>query len=168
MTSPAQAPALRIERIGAFLLVTFNQPEQRNPLGPEVVAGLYQALDTAEADAGIRALAIRGAGPVFCAGGNLGNFADRLAAPPDTDGGARSSAPRITLPAVPSSVSQSPSPKVHPPRLAVLARSSTESSVTPQTQGLPLKEGNVLVFLKVSFVFSLSSAPSRLDLSRDR
>ena len=87
MTSTAQAPAIRIERIGAFLLVTFNQPEQRNPLGPEVVAGLYQALDTAEADAGIRALAIRGAGPVFCAGGNLGNFADRLAAPPDTDGG---------------------------------------------------------------------------------
>ena len=86
MTSTAQAPAIRIERIGAFLLVTFNQPEQRNPLGPEVVAGLYQALDTAEADAGIRALAIRGAGPVFCAGGNLGNFADRLAAPPDADG----------------------------------------------------------------------------------
>ena len=87
MTSTAQAPALRIERIGAFLLVTFNQPEQRNPLGPEVVAGLYQALDTADADAGIRALAIRGAGTVFCAGGNLGNFADRLAAPPDADGG---------------------------------------------------------------------------------
>jgi len=87
MTTPVAAPALKVERVGAFLLVTFNQPEMRNPLGPEVVAGLAAALDTAEADAGIRALAIRGAGPVFSAGGNLGNFAARLAAPPDADGG---------------------------------------------------------------------------------
>lgn len=84
--------------------------------------------------------------------------------PPVTDGGASGSAPRITLPLVPSSVSSSPSPKSHPPRLAVLERSSTESSETPQTQGLPLK-----VFFErkeVSFFLFLDLGPSRT--SRDR
>lgn len=75
-----------VERIGAFSLITLNQPEMRNPLGPEVVAGLSAALADAEGDLAIRAIAIRGAGSVFSAGGNLGNFEDRLAMPRNADG----------------------------------------------------------------------------------
>jgi len=83
--SAADQP-LRVERIGDFQLITFNQPELRNPLGPEVVAALEAALDTAEGDASIRAIAIRGAGAAFSAGGNLGNFEERIKAPPGADG----------------------------------------------------------------------------------
>lgn len=85
-TEPTQDAALRVERAGAFLLVTFNQPQMRNPLGPEMVAALTQALGAAERDEAIRAVAFRGAGPVFSAGGNLGNFEARIAAPRGPDG----------------------------------------------------------------------------------
>ncbi|MFA7268321.1 MAG: enoyl-CoA hydratase-related protein [Sterolibacterium sp.] len=77
---------LKTERVGAFLLITFNQPEIRNPLGPDVVSALAEALTAAETDASIRAVAIRGAGTVFSAGGNLGNFAERSVLPLNPDG----------------------------------------------------------------------------------
>ena len=77
---------LHEENIEGFLLLTFNQPEARNPLGPEVVAALTAALDRAETNAQVRALILRGYGSVFSAGGNLGNFKDRLAAPMNADG----------------------------------------------------------------------------------
>ena len=91
---------------------------------------------------------------------------------PDTDGGASGSAPRMTLPAVPSSVSSSPSPNSQPPRLAVLARSSTESSETPQTQGLPLGKRRLFYrfLMKGEFFFlqPRGAAPlsSNLDCGR--
>lgn len=47
--------------------------------------------------------------------------------PEATDVAASGSAPRMTLPAVPSSVSSSPSLKAQPPKIAVLVLSSTES-----------------------------------------
>lgn len=77
---------LRVEDVGAFKLITFNQPEIRNPLGPEVVSALAAALTVAEEDAVIRAVVIRGAGAVFSAGGNLGNFEERIALPLNPDG----------------------------------------------------------------------------------
>lgn len=77
---------LKVERVGAFLLLTFNQPEMRNPLSPEVVNALASAVADAEADEAIRAIAIRGAGPTFSAGGNLDNFEERLALPLNPDG----------------------------------------------------------------------------------
>jgi len=83
---PMQDAPLRAERAGAFLLITFNQPAMRNPLGPEVVAALADALAAAGHDAAIRAVAFRGAGTVFSAGGNLGNFEARIGAPRGPDG----------------------------------------------------------------------------------
>ena len=78
---------LKVERVGDFQLITFNQPALRNPLGPEVVAGLTQALFAAEGDDTIRAIAIRGEGAVFSSGGNLGNFEERIKTPLNADGG---------------------------------------------------------------------------------
>ncbi|MCK9284123.1 MAG: enoyl-CoA hydratase-related protein [Rhodocyclaceae bacterium] len=86
MTTKNNLPIVRVERVGAFQLITFNQPEIRNPLGPEVVDALTAALTAAEADAGIRAIAIRGAGTTFSAGGSLGNFEERIAMPLNADG----------------------------------------------------------------------------------
>jgi isohexenylglutaconyl-CoA hydratase len=82
----ATASPVQEENIQDFLLLSFNQPEARNPLGPEVIAALTSAIDRAEADSSIRAVILRGYGAVFSAGGNLGNFQDRLAAPMNADG----------------------------------------------------------------------------------
>lgn len=83
-TAPGEV--LGVERVGAFQLITFNQPEMRNPLGPEVVNALSAALTAAATDKAIRAIAIRGTGAVFSAGGNLGNFEERIAMPLNADG----------------------------------------------------------------------------------
>ena len=77
---------VRIEWVGGFLLLTLNQPEIRNPLGPEVTAALADALTGAEPDDRIRAIVLRGAGEVFSAGGNLGSMQERLKAAPPAAG----------------------------------------------------------------------------------
>ncbi len=58
--------------------VTLSRPETRNALAPEMVAELTRVLELAEADAGVRALVLRGSQGFFCAGGNIGNFKSRL------------------------------------------------------------------------------------------
>ena len=78
------ADALKVERAGAFLLITFNRPESRNSLDPDVIAALDDVFDRAEGDEGLRAVAIRGAGPTFCAGGNFSKFGERMQAPAPT------------------------------------------------------------------------------------
>ena len=44
------SPPVKVEKVGSFLLITLNQPEIRNPLGPEVTAALADALTGAEPD----------------------------------------------------------------------------------------------------------------------
>ena len=51
--------------------VTLNQPERRNALSEELVAGLRAHLATALADARVRAIVLTGAGAAFCAGADL-------------------------------------------------------------------------------------------------
>jgi methylglutaconyl-CoA hydratase len=51
--------------------ITLNQPERRNALSEEIVAGLLRHLSAALADARVRAIVITGAGPAFCAGADL-------------------------------------------------------------------------------------------------
>lgn len=85
-TTLPDASVLHVNQAGAFLVLTFNQPRMRNPLGPEVVQALSEALSKAQDDASCRAIVIRGAGEVFSAGGNLGNLQERLAASPAPDG----------------------------------------------------------------------------------
>ena len=52
--------------------ITINRPERRNSLNPNVMAGLNQYLDQAEADPGISAIILTGAGGNFCSGADLG------------------------------------------------------------------------------------------------
>ncbi|MCL1962279.1 MAG: enoyl-CoA hydratase-related protein [Desulfovibrionaceae bacterium] len=83
---------LLVHRRHDVLFVTLNQPATRNALGPDMVAELDRALALAESDASVRALALRGAGGFFCAGGNVGSFKSRLdadAAPGDDPVAAR-------------------------------------------------------------------------------
>ena len=97
MNTSEKDEAIQQETIAGFLLLTFNQPDIRNPLGPNVVAALSSAIDQASLDPSIRAVVLRGYGSVFSAGGNLGNFQERLAAPVIGGRNQRSAAARLGL-----------------------------------------------------------------------
>jgi methylglutaconyl-CoA hydratase len=51
--------------------LTLDRPERRNALSAELVVELTAAFRRAEADDAIRVIALRGAGPDFCAGADL-------------------------------------------------------------------------------------------------
>lgn len=51
--------------------ITLNQPEKRNALSDDIVAGLLGHLRAAIDDARVRAIVITGAGTAFCAGADL-------------------------------------------------------------------------------------------------
>ena len=56
---------------GDIAWITLNQPEKRNALTDEIVAGLLGHLTTAIHDPRVRAIVITGAGTAFCAGADL-------------------------------------------------------------------------------------------------
>ncbi|WP_432262296.1 enoyl-CoA hydratase/isomerase family protein [Cupriavidus sp. TMH.W2] len=57
---------------GAVLWLTINRPERRNAINPAVLDGLHAGIGRANADDGIRAVVITGAGDqAFCAGADL-------------------------------------------------------------------------------------------------
>ena len=59
------------ERRGAVLLVTLNRPERLNAWNDEVEGRYFELLDEAEADPGVRAVVVTGAGRGFCAGADM-------------------------------------------------------------------------------------------------
>ncbi len=61
---------LREDRDGVAWL-TLNRPEQRNALSVALMTALEAALAHVAADAAVRVVVIRGAGPAFCAGHDL-------------------------------------------------------------------------------------------------
>ncbi len=60
------------ERRGAIALITLNNPDKMNALGGTMLADLAADFAAAEADSGVRAVLITGAGRGFCAGAQLG------------------------------------------------------------------------------------------------
>lgn len=64
-------PVLRYEVEGRVATLTLNRPEKRNALNGVLVAALKEALDRAEADEGVRVVAVTGAGKDFCSGADL-------------------------------------------------------------------------------------------------
>lgn len=64
------------------VFVTLNDPARRNALNTPMVDALAQQLAHAEDNTSLRAFVLRGAGGVFCAGGDFGSFKSMLAAPP--------------------------------------------------------------------------------------
>ena len=77
---------LRIETRGAFVFATLDAPATRNALNDAMVAGLGDALASAEAQPDTLALVIRGAGGTFCAGGDFSGFRALMAQPVPADG----------------------------------------------------------------------------------
>ncbi|MCD0448842.1 enoyl-CoA hydratase/isomerase family protein [Actinocorallia sp. API 0066] len=76
---PAEPPAevaepVLLSRDGELLHVTLNRPERRNAYGRQVRDALVEALSLPGHDTSIRRVLLDGAGPVFCAGGDLAEF----------------------------------------------------------------------------------------------
>jgi methylglutaconyl-CoA hydratase len=76
---------LKLDRDGrGILTVTLNLPAKKNALSAQMVADLTQFSDGAAKDAANRVVLLRGAGDVFCAGGDLGWMKQQIEA--DRDG----------------------------------------------------------------------------------
>ncbi len=58
-------------RRGSVMVLTLNRPERLNAMTAPMMAALFAALTAAEADAGVRAVLLLGAGRGFCAGQDL-------------------------------------------------------------------------------------------------
>ncbi|WKK18661.1 enoyl-CoA hydratase [Achromobacter insolitus] len=56
-------------------LITLNRPQQMNALTRRLEAELRHAIDRADADPGVRAIVLTGAGRAFCAGMDMGELA---------------------------------------------------------------------------------------------
>lgn len=61
-----------VDHVGAVGVVTLNRPDKRNALNSELVQHLHTTINQLEADASIRVIVLKGAGPAFCAGADLG------------------------------------------------------------------------------------------------
>lgn len=70
------------ERHGNVLVLTLSDPATRNTLSEQAINGGIEALATAESDATIRCVILRGDGGHFCAGGNINGLQQRRQAGP--------------------------------------------------------------------------------------
>jgi enoyl-CoA hydratase len=66
--------AVLTERRGSVLLITLNRPQVRNAVNAALAAGVAGALDELDAEDGLSAGVLTGAGGFFCAGMDLGAF----------------------------------------------------------------------------------------------
>jgi methylglutaconyl-CoA hydratase len=74
------------------LTVTLNRPDKRNAIDASMIDAFHTALERAELDAGVRVVAVRGAGKDFCAGADLQELLDSADQQPDEN---RASAQRL-------------------------------------------------------------------------
>lgn len=70
----SERPPLRITRDGPRLDVLFDHPAKRNAYSAAMRDLLCEALQLAASDPSIGEVVLRGAGPAFCAGGDLDEF----------------------------------------------------------------------------------------------
>lgn len=63
-----------VEQIERVLRITLNRPEKRNALSHELQRELLEVVELAQDDDDIRVIIIRGAGPSFCSGYDIGGL----------------------------------------------------------------------------------------------
>jgi enoyl-CoA hydratase/carnithine racemase len=71
---PEAGPALRVEREGRQLRITFDRPARRNAFSAAMRDALVEALEVAVSDPSVEEVVLAGAGPAFCSGGDLDEF----------------------------------------------------------------------------------------------
>ena len=67
-------PVVNTTTDGSVRIIELNRPDKRNALNDELIAALKEALLEADADGGLRAIVIRGAGKDFCSGADLASI----------------------------------------------------------------------------------------------
>lgn len=69
----SDAPVMRLveDRDGGVLTLTLDYPARRNALAVPLRDALFEALEAAQGDAGVRALVVTGSGGTFCSGGDI-------------------------------------------------------------------------------------------------
>lgn len=72
--SENREPAVLVIRDGSKARFVLNRPERRNALSVELRDALVEALLLAVSDSSLTQIAISGAGPAFCSGGDLAEF----------------------------------------------------------------------------------------------
>ncbi len=75
------ANAVLSEHHDGVSTITLNRPERLNAINPALLAGLLAAMRAANADEGVRAVVLRGAGRAFCAGDDLKEFSEQSRSP---------------------------------------------------------------------------------------
>lgn len=70
-------PVVEVERSGDELLITLARPHRHNSITAQLRDELHAALAVAVADDSIASVILRGSGPSFCSGGDLGEFGSR-------------------------------------------------------------------------------------------
>jgi len=76
-------PAVRLERRGAggaVAWIILDRPDRLNPMSPDLLAGFRARVAEARADRSIRAVVVTGAGKGFCAGADLLQLPQQIAA----------------------------------------------------------------------------------------
>lgn len=84
--SPTDAVLLVDEPLAKVRRLTLNRPDKRNALNDDLRGALFEQLRLADHDRDISVIVIRGAGPAFCAGYDLGSVnhdVERSIAPAD-------------------------------------------------------------------------------------
>jgi enoyl-CoA hydratase len=66
---------LLIDNDGVVRILTMNRPEKRNALNMSLSKALLDGLRDADSASDVRAIVLTGAGPAFCAGADLSEFA---------------------------------------------------------------------------------------------
>ena len=66
---------LNVDVSDGVATITLNRPNSMNAMSPQMGAELHEVALAIDADPAIRAVVLTGAGKVFCAGGDLGEFA---------------------------------------------------------------------------------------------
>jgi enoyl-CoA hydratase/carnithine racemase len=85
-----------VEKADGVATVTLNRPQARNALNDVLRAELTAAIAEIAADPQLRAVVLTGAGSAYCAGGDIADMRQRLAAPPGAVGAAGWRRQRIT------------------------------------------------------------------------
>jgi enoyl-CoA hydratase/carnithine racemase len=74
---PSASPEILVRREGAVEVISLNRPDVLNAITPPMGAAYASALRAADADPGVRAVVVTGAGRGFCSGADLGGLAQR-------------------------------------------------------------------------------------------
>jgi len=74
--TPMSYETIKYEVAEQILTITLNRPDKLNAFNSVMLQEMIEALDAADADDGIRAIIVTGAGRGFCAGADLSSGAD--------------------------------------------------------------------------------------------